>query len=139
MSPEGSWPQFGHRRLRAHSDASVFGGLALRYTRWMESAHFSSNGRNFDVGIATRAALERWKKTKSADGCGEGERRASNGSIMRLAPATILWYVMAHARRESMRFDAVRTRCWPPLRCKNRSCADASQTRPALQAHKRVR
>ena len=71
----------------------VFGGLALRYTRWMESAHFSSNGRNFDVGIATRAALERWKKTKSADGCGEGERRASNGSIMRLAPATILWYV----------------------------------------------
>jgi hypothetical protein len=105
----------------------------------MESAHFSSNGRNFDVGIATRAALERWKKTKSADGCGEGERRASNGSIMRLAPATILWYVMAHARRESMRFDAVRRRCRPPLRCKNRSCADASQTRPALQAHKRVR
>jgi ADP-ribosyl-[dinitrogen reductase] hydrolase len=57
------------------------------YLRWNDEAHLSSNGRRFDIGKATIAALEGWRSEHKI--CGTGSNRGSNGSLMRLAPAAI--------------------------------------------------
>ena len=37
-----------------------------RYVRWWKEGHFSSTGRCFDIGNATREALDRFVKTQVA-------------------------------------------------------------------------
>ena len=57
------------------------------YVRWNWEGHHSSNGRRFDIGNATKLALDGWKERREQ--CGSGDNRGSNGSLMRLAPAAI--------------------------------------------------
>jgi ADP-ribosyl-[dinitrogen reductase] hydrolase len=58
----------------------------MRYCRWVDEGYMSSNGECFDVGLTTRAALERFRLTKNPF-CGPTDpRSAGNGCIMRLAP-----------------------------------------------------
>ena len=60
---------------------------AHRYVRWWKQGEYSVNGRCFDIGISTRAALSRFNKDGDARCSGDSSERASgNGSIMRLAP-----------------------------------------------------
>lgn len=60
-----------------------------RYWRWYRDGENSINGRCFDIGNGTRAALERWHR--------HGEEQAGaadalgNGALMRLAPVPIVW------------------------------------------------
>ena len=62
-----------------------------RYTRWWREGHLSSNGRCFDIGIATRAALARFMTTRDAF-CGSTDpNSAGNGSLMRLAPVAMFY------------------------------------------------
>ena len=62
-----------------------------RYTRWWREGHLSSNGRCFDIGNATRAALSRFMKTGEAF-CGSTDpQSAGNGSLMRLAPVALFY------------------------------------------------
>jgi len=57
-----------------------------RYVRWWKEGHWSSTGRCFDIGMATRNALFRFQETGNPF-CGSTDARsAGNGSIMRLAP-----------------------------------------------------
>ena len=58
-----------------------------RYVRWWRDGHLSSNGRCFDIGNATRAALSRFEAT--GDLVATDEQAAGNGSLMRLAPAAL--------------------------------------------------
>jgi ADP-ribosylglycohydrolase len=63
---------------------------ARRYVSWWRHGKYSVNGRCFDIGIATRSALERFEQTGDASSSGNRSERASgNGSIMRLAPVPI--------------------------------------------------
>ena len=62
-----------------------------RYVRWWHEGHLSSNGRFFDIGVGTRAALARFQKTGDS-WCGSTDPgSAGNGSIMRLAPAALAY------------------------------------------------
>jgi ADP-ribosylglycohydrolase len=62
-----------------------------RYVRWWKEGHFSSTGRCFDIGNATRAALDRFIRTRRPY-CGSTDPyMAGNGSIMRLAPVPMFF------------------------------------------------
>ncbi len=63
---------------------------ASRYVEWWRKGKYSVNGRCFDIGITTRAALSNFLSDKNALTSGDRSERASgNGSIMRLAPVPI--------------------------------------------------
>ena len=66
---------------------------AERYVQWWRSGKYTSNGRVFDIGITTSAALMRFVETGDARESGAREELASgNGSIMRLAPVPIAYH-----------------------------------------------
>ena len=60
-----------------------------RYVLWHDEGYMSSNGRCFDIGIATSSALERFRRTGNPLAGSPNPNSAGNGSIMRLAPVPI--------------------------------------------------
>ncbi|MCU0974726.1 MAG: ADP-ribosylglycohydrolase family protein [Steroidobacteraceae bacterium] len=62
-----------------------------RYLRWWKEGHLSSTGQCFDIGNATRAALERFEWSGEPFSGGTTERSAGNGSLMRLAPVPLFF------------------------------------------------
>ena len=60
-----------------------------RYTRWANEGYMSSNGRCFDIGIATRGALQRFQRDGNPLAGSTDSNSAGNGCIMRLAPVPI--------------------------------------------------
>jgi len=63
---------------------------AERYLAWWQTGAYSVNGRVFDVGITTVAALQRFQQSGNPWMSGDPSEQASgNGSIMRLAPVPI--------------------------------------------------
>jgi ADP-ribosyl-[dinitrogen reductase] hydrolase len=71
-----------------------------RYLRWYREGYRSSIGRCFDIGNATRAALERFERTREPFPGDAAPNAAGNGPLMKLAPV-----VLAYAERPE---DAVR-------------------------------
>src|SRR3954453_20030479 len=71
-----------------------------RYVRWYRDGHWSSTGRCFDIGNATRAALERFEHTGEPFPADAAPPAAGNGPLMKLAPV-----VPAYASRPA---DAIR-------------------------------
>jgi ADP-ribosyl-[dinitrogen reductase] hydrolase len=62
-----------------------------RYVRWYRDGYLSSTGTCFDIGNATRAALERFERTGAAFP-GDGDREAGgNGPLMKLAPVPMAY------------------------------------------------
>ena len=57
-----------------------------RYVRWWREGHWSSTGRCFDIGITTRAALQRFLEAGEPFAGSTDPHAAGNGSLMRLAP-----------------------------------------------------
>ena len=60
-----------------------------RYTRWSNEGYMSSNGRCFDIGIATRAALQCFRRSANPLAGSTDPHSAGNGCLMRLAPVPI--------------------------------------------------
>lgn len=61
-----------------------------RFVRWFEAGENSVNGHCFDIGITTRASLDRFVRLGTPAGRGpHNEKHAGNGSLMRLAPIAI--------------------------------------------------
>ena len=60
-----------------------------RYVRWHDEGYLSSNGRCFDIGMATSSALRRFQRTSNPVAGSRDPANAGNGSIMRLAPVPI--------------------------------------------------
>lgn len=60
-----------------------------RYCRWWREGHLSSNGRCFDIGNTTRAALQRFLESGEPFAGSPSPHAAGNGSIMRLAPVVL--------------------------------------------------
>lgn len=68
---------------------------ATRYLNWWRTGAYSVNGRCFDIGNTTIAALHRFQRSGYARTSGDRSERASgNGSIMRLAPVPIRYIYM---------------------------------------------
>lgn len=62
-----------------------------RYTNWYKVGYMSSTGSCFDIGGATRNALERFARTGEAYSGSTDPMTAGNGSIMRLAPIAMAY------------------------------------------------
>jgi ADP-ribosylglycohydrolase len=62
-----------------------------RYVRWWREGHWSSTGRCFDIGNATRTALARFERTGEPFAGSTDPNSAGNGSLMRLAPIAIAY------------------------------------------------
>lgn len=60
-----------------------------RYTHWANDGYMSSTGSCFDIGIATRGALQRFQRSGNPLAGSTDPYSAGNGCIMRLAPVPI--------------------------------------------------
>ena len=78
-----------------------------RYTRWANEGYMSSNGRCFDIGIATRGALQRFQRTGKPLAGSTDPRSAGNGCIMRLAPVPIRY---AHQPEQAVHYSEEQAR-----------------------------
>jgi ADP-ribosylglycohydrolase len=62
-----------------------------RYLRWWRDGHLWSTGRCFDIGNTGRAALSRFERDRDPYPGSTDPASAGNGSLMRLAPAPLLF------------------------------------------------
>src|SRR4051794_4065986 len=62
-----------------------------RYLRWYREGHRSSTGRCFDIGNATRAALEHFERTREPFPGDAAPNAAGNGPLMKLAPVVLFY------------------------------------------------
>jgi ADP-ribosyl-[dinitrogen reductase] hydrolase len=60
-----------------------------RYVRWYREGHWSSTGECFDIGNATRKALERFERTGEPYPGDAAPDAAGNGPLMKLAPVPL--------------------------------------------------
>lgn len=60
-----------------------------RYTKWYREGYMSSTGQCFDIGTTTEAALKDFENTRQPFRDADNLSKASNGSIMRLAPVVL--------------------------------------------------
>lgn len=63
-----------------------------RYLLWKDEGYWSSNGRCFDIGNATRGALSRFRESKNPFSGSTDPWSAGNGCIMRLAPVPMFFF-----------------------------------------------
>jgi ADP-ribosyl-[dinitrogen reductase] hydrolase len=61
------------------------------YCKWYQYGAYSPTGTCFDIGVATRTALEHFLKTGQPYAGSDDPRSAGNGSLMRLAPIPIFY------------------------------------------------
>lgn len=83
--------------------------LMNRFLNWYLYGENSVNGRCFDIGRTTRAALESYEATKDPIAGSTDPRAAGNGSIMRLAPVALRWFAQPSAAIENARAQSVTT------------------------------
>lgn len=62
-----------------------------KYVKWYREGYMSSNGRCFDIGIATRKALNCFIVSGNPESGSTNPNSAGNGCIMRLAPLPIMY------------------------------------------------
>lgn len=62
-----------------------------KYVKWYREGYMSSNGHCFDIGIATREALNRFNASGNPEAGSTNPRSAGNGCLMRLAPVPIMY------------------------------------------------
>lgn len=72
------------------------GDQMTRYANWYQWGYWSSTGHCFDIGMATREAIQHYLRTGNALAGSEDARSAGNGSLMRLAPVAMAY---AHDER----------------------------------------
>src|SRR4051794_11981544 len=96
-----------------------------RYLRWYREGHRSSTGRCFDIGNATRAALERFERTGEPYPGDAAPDAAGNGPLMKLAPV-VLAYASKPAEAIRHAGDSARTTHGAP------EAADACRAYAAL-------
>src|SRR3954454_21277732 len=78
-----------------------------RYVRWYREGYRSSIGRCFDIGNATRAALERFARTREPFPGDAAPDAAGNGPLMKLAPVVLAY---AGAPEDAVRYAGLSAR-----------------------------
>lgn len=95
--PPGTWSDDSSMTL-ALLDSLIDGldykDIMDKFIGWFDKAEYTPYGQMFDIGIATRQALTRYKKGIPALECGgQEEYDNGNGSLMRILPT--LFYLQA--------------------------------------------
>jgi ADP-ribosyl-[dinitrogen reductase] hydrolase len=62
-----------------------------RFVDWWRNGRLSSTGTCFDIGIQTRAGLAEFERTGATTPADPNPEAAGNGSLMRLAPAALMY------------------------------------------------
>jgi ADP-ribosyl-[dinitrogen reductase] hydrolase len=62
-----------------------------RYVRWYREGYWSSTGRCFDIGGATRAALHQFERSHEPYPGDRDRQAAGNGPLMKLAPIALAY------------------------------------------------
>jgi ADP-ribosyl-[dinitrogen reductase] hydrolase len=65
---------------------------AERYVRWWKEGHLSCTGNCFDIGNTTKWSLQRFLDTGDPYSGPTDPKKASNGSLMRLAPVPLFYH-----------------------------------------------
>ncbi|MGV3662032.1 MAG: ADP-ribosylglycohydrolase family protein [Prosthecobacter sp.] len=92
--PAGTWSDDGSLLL-CSAESLVEKGfdpedMGARFTQWFELGHWAAHGLVFDIGNATRHALDRIRNGTPALQAGGRDRYDNgNGSLMRILPVTI--------------------------------------------------
>ena len=73
----------------AASETLDCGDLMDRFVGWWRNGDYSCTGRCFDIGITTRQALTRYRRTGNPFAGSTDPQSAGNGSLMRLAPVVL--------------------------------------------------
>ncbi len=63
--------------------------VMTRFHSWYCTGEYSCTGTCFDIGVTTREALERFERSGDPFAGSTDERKAGNGSLMRLAPVAL--------------------------------------------------
>jgi ADP-ribosylglycohydrolase len=93
--PAGTWSDDGAMML-ALLDSLLQAGFdpedqAARYVAWRRNGHYTPDGRVFDIGGTTSAALARFEAGAAAESAGgRGEHDNGNGSLMRILPLALV-------------------------------------------------
>lgn len=92
--PAGTWSDDGSLLLcTAESLAEKgfnTGDMGGRFLKWFDQGHWAAHGRVFDIGNATRVALDRISLGTPAEKAGgRGEHDNGNGSLMRILPVPL--------------------------------------------------
>jgi ADP-ribosylglycohydrolase len=90
-----------------HAPALDPADLMRRFVDWHETGSYSCTGRCFDIGNATRAALDRFRRSGDPMAGSTEEAASGNGALMRLAPVAIRHW---RDREEMGRVAQVQTR-----------------------------
>jgi len=111
--PAGAWTDDTSMALCLAESLTERGGFdpvdqLKRYVRWYREGYLSSTGSCFDIGNATRAALERFERTGEPFPGDAAPNAAGNGPLMKLAPVALAYAQHpAHAVRHAG--DSART------------------------------
>ncbi|MDC7784692.1 ADP-ribosylglycohydrolase family protein [Rhodoplanes sp. TEM] len=66
--------------------------LMRRFEAWYRTGRYSCTGICFDIGNATREAIETWQRSGDPLAGSPSPEIAGNGSLMRLSPVAIRWW-----------------------------------------------
>ena len=90
-----------------HDPALDTADLMRRFIDWHERGTYSCTGTCFDIGIATRQALDRFQRTGNPIAGSVADASSGNGALMRLSPVAIRHWP---DRTEMLRVAAEQTR-----------------------------
>ena len=95
--PAGSWTDdtamaFALADSLAATGTLDCGDLMDRFVRWSRHGEYSCTGDCFDIGVTTREALSRYRRTGDPLAGSTDPWSAGNGSLMRLAPVALRFW-----------------------------------------------
>ena len=105
--PPGTWSDDSSMTLAlldSLKDGLDYKDIMDKFVAWYDKGKYTPHGKMFDIGIATRQALSRYKNGLAALECGgQDEYDNGNGSLMRILP--ILFYLQAKIGNEFLDKD----------------------------------
>ena len=93
--PAGTWSDDGSLLLCGAASLAEMGfnleDMGARFLRWFDHGYWGAHGRVFDIGNATRCALDRiGLGSLAVEAGGKNESDNGNGSLMRILPMSLL-------------------------------------------------
>ena len=95
--PLGAWTDDTSMALALADSLAATGTLDARdlmdrFTRWWRNGEYSCTGTCFDIGVTTREALKRYRRTGDPIAGSTDPYSAGNGSLMRLSPVVVRFW-----------------------------------------------